>query len=275
MTSILYLVATPIGNLADITYRAIDTLKNCDYILCEDTRHSRILLQHYEIQKPLKSYHKFNESAENEKIIQDLKEGKIICLISDAGTPCVSDPGNSLVQSCIRENIAVIAIPGPCAVVQAYICSGFETNRFQFCGFLPKKEQELGIALQKIFDYDGTSICYEAPHRILDLLTAIEKIDPERSLVLARELTKKFEQFLRGNAPELLKHFAEQEPRGEFVVVIGPPEKEKIPDWSQWTPEEHVKWIEKTYSLNKKESLKLVAQLRGIPKRELYKELNN
>lgn len=269
----LYLIATPIGNLADITLRALDTLRSCDYILCEDTRHSHILLRHYNIQKPLKSYHKFNETFRAESILQDLESGKHICLISDAGTPGISDPGADLVKLCIERNIPMTAIPGPCAAIQALSCSGLPTDRFQFWGFLARKEGALKRELQSILTYPGTTICYESPHRLLNVLKLIQVLQPQRLLVAARELTKKFEEIVRGSATALIEHWQQTPLKGEIVLLISPTPAEQHPDWEEWTPEEHVQWIEKAYALSRKEAIKLAADLRGVPKRHLYQEL--
>jgi 16S rRNA (cytidine1402-2'-O)-methyltransferase len=271
---VLYLVATPIGNLSDITLRAIEVLKACDYILCEDTRHSVHLLKHYAIVKPLKSYHKFNEASKLEAIIEDLKEGKTICLISDAGTPAIADPGELIVKHCIEENISVQAIPGPCAAIQAMSCSGFPTAPFQFWGFLKRKENELKKELLAILSYPGTTICYETPHRLIKTLTLLHMLAPDRELVIGRELTKKFEEFIRGTAQQLLHHWQTAPPKGEIVLLIGPPAEEPNMHWEDFTPEEHVQWVEEAYCLRRKEAIKLVAELRDIPKRELYQKVS-
>lgn len=271
----LYLVATPIGNLSDITLRAIEVLKGCDYILCEDTRHSAYLLKHYTIVKPLKSYHKFNEASKLEAVIEDLKDGKTICLISDAGTPAIADPGELIVKHCIAANIPVQAIPGPCAAIQAMSCSGFPAAPFQFWGFLKRKENELKKELLAILSYQGTTICYETPHRLIKTLTLLQTLAPERALVVGRELTKKFEEFIRGTAQQLLTHWQSAPPKGEIVLLIGPPAEESNKDWENLTAEEHVQWVEETYQLRRKEAIKLVAELRGIPKRELYQKVND
>ena len=268
----LYLVATPVGHLSDITYRAVETLKRCDYILCEDTRRSRILLDHYQIVKPLKSYHKFNESFRCESVLADLEEGKQICLISDAGTPGICDPGADLVRMCIARHLPVTMIPGPCALIQAIGCSGLQTDKFQFCGFLPRKENELRRQLQIIFSYQGTTICYESPHRLVDVLIVIESMQPDRELVIARELTKKYEEILRGKAEALLKHWKEKELKGEIVLLFASPPQEQQVDWTAWTPAEHVQWMQQAYHIERKEAIKLVADLRGVPKRDIYRE---
>lgn len=265
----LYLIATPIGNLRDITLRAIDTLKACDYILCEDTRHSLPLLHHYEIRKPLKSYHKFNEAAQIDGIVQDLKNGQIIGLISDAGTPGISDPGALLIKKCIEEDLPVTAIPGPCAAIQALSCSGLPTDRFQFWGFLARKESELKRELQTILTFPGTTICYESPHRLLESLDILHQLAADRLLVVARELTKKFEELKRGQAQDLINHWQQTTLKGEIVLLIAPP-SDNEQDWSQWTPQEHVQWMQDTYGLSRQEAIKMVANLRQVPKRNIY-----
>jgi 16S rRNA (cytidine1402-2'-O)-methyltransferase len=270
----LYLVATPIGNLADITLRALEVLKSCDYILCEDTRHSSILLHHYHIQKPLKSYHKFNEASQAESILHDLESGRNICLISDAGTPGISDPGSDLVKLCIEHQLPITAIPGPCAAIQALSCSGLPTEFFQFWGFLARKENELKRELQQILSYSGTTICYESPHRLLKVLELIQAMQPQRLLVVARELTKKFEEMVRGLPSFMIEHWQQAPLKGEIVLLISPATQENTPDWTDWTPDEHVQWMQDTYGLTHKEAIKLVADLRGVPKRQIYQHLH-
>lgn len=270
--TMLYLVATPIGNLSDITFRAIEILKSCDYILCEDTHHSQHLLHHYQIHKPLQSYHKFNEAATEQQILHDLTTGKQIALISDAGTPGISDPGARLVKLCTEHHISVTSIPGPCAAIQALAQSGLDTDRFQFWGFLPKKEGDLRRSLQEILSYAGTTICYESPNRLLDVLQLLDAIAPTRHLVVCRELTKKFEETQRGTAKALWDHWQHHPLKGEIVLLIaGCPEEEKD-QWADWTPLEHVDFMVKTYNLKTNDAIKIVAEMRGIPKRDLYKE---
>jgi 16S rRNA (cytidine1402-2'-O)-methyltransferase len=216
----LYLIATPIGNLGDISFRAIEILKSCDYLLCEDTRHSVLLLQKYEIKKPLKSYHKFCEARKETEIMEDLKNGKTIGLITDAGTPGIADPGERLVASCVVHSIPVVPIPGPCALIQALCASGLETSLFQFCGFLPKKSGQLQKAIANILEYPGTSICYESPMRILRVLKEIYSQDSQRQIVIARELTKKFEEFIHGTAEEILNLLDQRVIKGELVLLV-------------------------------------------------------
>lgn len=266
----LYLVATPIGNLTDFSSRAIDTLKICDYILCEDTRHTKGLVMHYGIDKPLRSFHKFNEKLKEDTVIHDLLEGRVVGLVSDAGTPGISDPGAKLVQRCLEEGVAVTAIPGACAAIVALSCSGFDTTRFQFYGFLPKKAGELRRTLQDILLYPGTTICYESPHRILKVLEGLHELAPERKICVARELTKKFEEIARGTAEELLRHWKGREVKGEIVLLIAGLQKAVDQGWEELLPEEHVAFLEKTYGLTRHDAIKMAAEIRGVPKREIY-----
>lgn len=216
----LFLIATPIGNLKDITLRALETLAACDYLLCEDTRHTRVLLNHYDIKTPLKSFHRFNEKNRQSAILEDLLEGKKIGLVSDAGTPGISDPGELLVETCRLQNIPVTPIPGPCAAIAAISASGLKTGRFQFFGFLPRKKGKLKKILEETLSFPGTTICYESPFRIAPTLKAIIELDPQRKCALAREITKKFETFLSGSAQELLVELQAKPPKGEFVLLI-------------------------------------------------------
>ena len=218
--SVLYIVSTPIGNLQDITFRAIETLKTCDYILAEDTRQSIKILNHYAIEKRLVSFHEFNEVLKEDTVIQDLLDGKTIALVSDAGTPLIADPGQKLVKRCIKEGIKVENMPGPCAVICALSVSGLETIPFQFIGFPPRKKGELTTFLKKILDYPGTSIAYESPERIAKTIGSIAALDGTRELVIARELTKKFETLYRGSATSLHPIFSEMRVRGEIVLLI-------------------------------------------------------
>lgn len=216
----LYLVATPIGNLADISFRALKTIESCDYLLCEDTRHSQKLLAHYELRKPLKSYHHFNEASRESQVIADLKEGKTIGLLSDAGTPGISDPGMRLVKRCWQEQLPVSTIPGACALIAALTSSGLSTERFQFIGFLPVKKGPRQRLLQECFLYPGTTIAYESPHRILSTLEILKTIAPTQRIAIARELTKKFEEVQQGTCLELFEKLHLRKPKGEFVLLL-------------------------------------------------------
>lgn len=265
----LYLVATPIGNLKDITFRAVEVLGSCSLILCEDTRHSRKLAGHYAISTPLKSFHKFNEAKMETAVINLLKKGESIALVSDAGTPGISDPGARLVKLCRENNLAVTSIPGPCAAIAALTISGLDTGRFQFVGFLPKKKGELKQKLQECCSYPGTTIAYESPHRLKNVLKAIHEIAPSHPLAVGRELTKIYEEMRFGCAAELLKHWLENEVKGEIVLLIAPGE-EKSASWEELTIEEHFALVQRDKNLSKNEAIKAVAQQRKIPKRQVY-----
>jgi len=266
----LYIVATPIGNLSDITYRAVEVLKSCDYILCEDTRHSHFLLKHYEINKPLKSFHKFSESAKQEGIIEDIVQGATVCLISDAGTPGIADPGEKLIQGCLEAGIKVVAIPGACAAITALCCSGLDTSRFQFIGFLPRKAGEIRRAFQDILRYEGTSICYESPNRLQESLECLHELAPLRQVVIARELTKKFEEVRRGVAQELLDYWKESPQKGEIVLMIAGNILQSSEQWENLTPQEHVELMQTEYSLTRQEAILAVAKIRNVSKRDVY-----
>ena len=217
----LYIVSTPIGNLEDITIRAINTLKNVDFIEAEDTRHSMILLNKYEIRKPLLSFHSHSGIMKIEKIIENLKEGKSCALITDAGTPGISDPAYSLIKAAIEENIQIVPIPGPAACLAALVGTGLPMNEFIYIGFLPIKKgrQTLLISLK---DEERTVVFYESPHRIKKTLSQLKEfLGPDRKIVVARELTKIYEEFIRGTIEDAVRHFDKKEPKGEFTVVLG------------------------------------------------------
>lgn len=268
----LYLVATPIGNLQDISYRAVETLSNCDYILCEDTRHSSILLNHYSIQTSTRSFHKFNESSAERAILDDLQAGRNIALISDAGTPGISDPGERLVAACHREGILVTSIPGPCACISALTLSGLPTSRFQFLGFLPKKASELKEVLLEALMYSGSSIAYESPKRLITTLETLRSLSPTRNIAVAKELTKKFEAVHCGTVESLIDVFTKKPPRGEFVLIISGDNSLRQDRWESISPKEHVAYLEGAYSLSQQDAIKLAAQIRGVPKRDVYRE---
>jgi 16S rRNA (cytidine1402-2'-O)-methyltransferase len=217
----LYLVATPIGNLEDITLRALRTLKECDVIAAEDTRHSGQLLKHFEISKPLISYFQFNEAKRSEQIIERLKRGEKVALITDAGTPGISDPGERVVKAVIAAGLRVEAVPGASALVAALTASGLSTDEFHFVGFLPHKSGQRRAQLEKLQSVPGTLVLYESPHRIERLLAELSEVFPERQIVLARELTKKFEEFLRGTPAGIKAQIGNRTLKGEFVAIIG------------------------------------------------------
>lgn len=220
--SILYLVATPIGNLEDITLRALRVLKECDVVAAEDTRRTGQLLKHFEISKPLLSYFQFNEAKRSEEILQRLQRGEKIALVTDAGTPGISDPGERVVKAAVAAGFKVEPIPGPCALIAGLTASGLPCDEFHFVGFLPHKSGQRRNLLEKLKPIPGTLVFYESPYRILKMLEELADIYPDRQVVLARELTKKFEEFLRGSAKDLLTQLQQRSIKGEFVVMVAP-----------------------------------------------------
>jgi len=216
----LYLVATPIGNLEDITLRALRVLRECDVVAAEDTRRTGQLLKHFEISKPLLSYFQFNEAKRSEEIIERLKRGEKVALVTDAGTPGISDPGERVVRAAVAAGLRVESVPGPCALVAALTASGLPTDEFHFIGFLPHKSGQRRKQLEALKQFAGTLALYESPYRIEKLLGELNEVFPDRTAVLARELTKKFEEFLRGTPAELLALVAKRSLKGEFVVLV-------------------------------------------------------
>src|SRR5947209_14166326 len=216
----LYLVATPIGNLGDLTVRALEILKDVDLVAAEDTRHSGILLKHYQIAKPLVSYHEHNEAMRTAQLVERLAAGEKIALITDAGTPGLSDPGARLIRECIKRGLDFTIIPGPSSILTALVGSGLSAEKFFFGGFLPVKSGQRERELRAAADREETSVYFESPYRILKTLAACSEIMPNRQLCVARELTKKFEEFRRGTPAELLIHYEAHPPKGEIVLVI-------------------------------------------------------
>lgn len=272
MSGILYLVATPIGNLEDITFRAINILKEVDLIVAEDTRHTLKLLNHYEISKPLISYHRHNEEIKVEGLIEKLKEGQNIAVVSDAGTPAICDPGEVIVKKALKENIKVIPIPGACAFVNALVASGLDTKEFVFYGFLSINKKIRKEKLEQIKKENKTIILYEAPHKLKNTLEDLEEILENRKIVIARELTKIHEEFIKGTAKEILEKYTE--PKGEHVIIIEAnpikqedEEKLKI---NNMTIEEHYKYYENK-GFSKNEIIKKIAKDKGVNKNEIYK----
>ncbi|MDB6053221.1 MAG: Uroporphyrin-III C/tetrapyrrole (Corrin/Porphyrin) methyltransferase [Verrucomicrobiales bacterium] len=218
----LYLVATPIGNLEDITLRALRTLREVDVIAAEDTRHSSRLLAHYQISKPMISYFQFNEAKRSEEILARLARGEKIGLITDAGTPGISDPGERVVKAASAAGFRVESVPGPCAFVSALVSSGLPTEEFHFCGFLPHKSGQRKNKLKALEPIPGTLIFYESPYRVEKILEELKEIYPAREVVIARELTKKFEEILRGRPEEIIAKIQNRTLKGEFVILVGP-----------------------------------------------------
>jgi 16S rRNA (cytidine1402-2'-O)-methyltransferase len=216
----LYIVATPIGNLGDITLRALETLKDVDLVAAEDTRHSGILLKHYQIRKPLISYHEHNEAMRTEQLVERLAVGEKIALITDAGTPGLSDPGARLIRECIKRELDFTIVPGPSSIPTALVGSGFRAEKFFFGGFLPTKSGQRERELRAAAAREETSIYFESPYRLTKALKASIDILPDRQLCIARELTKKFEEFRHGTALELLAHYEARPPKGEIVLLI-------------------------------------------------------
>ena len=216
----LYVVATPIGNLGDITLRALEVLKSVDLVAAEDTRHSGLLLKHFEIKKPFVSYHEHNEAARTAELVERLARGENVALITDAGIPGLSDPGLRLIRECINREVPFTIVPGPSSILTALVGSGFSTERFSFRGFLPVKsggrERELRMAAER----EETTLFFESPYRLVKTLQACTAIMPNRQLCIARELTKRFEEFRRGNAAELLAHYVAHPAKGEMVLVV-------------------------------------------------------
>ncbi|MGD8192555.1 16S rRNA (cytidine(1402)-2'-O)-methyltransferase [Brevibacillus ginsengisoli] len=274
---ILYLVATPIGNLEDITVRSLNTLREADIIACEDTRQTRKLLNHFQIEKRTISYHEHNKEASGQGILDLLAEGKKIALVSDAGLPAISDPGADLARDAIAAGFPVIPIPGANAALTALIASGLPTDRFIFCGFLPREKKERRNELDRLRRYPETLIFYEAPHRIDKTIEAMLEVLGDRQAVLARELTKRYEEFTRGQLSELLEWINSGEVRGEFCMVVAgyegeaSGEEEEMTWWKDLSLVEHIEQYI-SQGLHSKEAIKQVAQDRDLPKRDVYKE---
>lgn len=269
----LYLVATPIGNLEDITLRALRILKEVDIIAAEDTRHTLGLLNHFEISKPLISYYKQNEKTKSEVLIQKILEGKNIALVSDAGTPGISDPGEEIVKVAIENNIEIIPIPGACAFVNALIASGLSSREFCFIGFLSAIKKDKKEKLENIKYETKTLILYEAPHKLKSTLESIYEVLGDRKIVLARELTKIHEEFIRGKISEIISQI--EEVKGEFVILIeGSSESKKdveLSELNKQTIDEHYEYYEKM-GLSKKEIIKKIAKDRNLNKNDIYQQ---
>jgi 16S rRNA (cytidine1402-2'-O)-methyltransferase len=272
-TGCLYLVATPIGNLEDITLRALRVLKEADLIACEDTRQTQKLLQHYAIHKEMVSYHAHNELMRAPELVIQLEEGAQVALVSDAGTPVVSDPGHRLVVLCLRHHIPVVPIPGPSAFVAALAASGLPTDEFLFVGFLPPRAGARRKKLDALKSEPRALVLYEAPHRLAETLTDAADILGSRQAVVAREVTKIHEEFLRGSLSELRDAAQKRAPRGEITLMIGPAvegEPQAVPAVSL---KQRVEQLEAETGLDRKAALKQAARERGLGKRDAYKQL--
>src|SRR5882724_1321593 len=267
----LYLVATPIGNLEDITLRALRILKEVDLIACEDTRHTRKLLTHFDIHKPLVSYHEHNEHTRSKELIQDLLGGKNIAIVSDAGTPGISDPGSSVISEAIDAGIEVIPIPGPSALITGLIASGLSTDAFQFAGFLPAKSSARRARLEELIDVRVTLIFYESPHRLRSMLDDLHQMFGDRKVVVARELTKLHEQFKRARLSDIASELNDEPVRGEYVIIVeGAAAILKVPTG---TIVDQVNALIQESGLTKKDAIKQVARLNGLPKSEVYQQV--
>lgn len=277
MAGTLYLCATPIGNLEDITFRVLRTLKEVDLIAAEDTRNSIKLLNHFDIQTPMTSYHEFNKIEKAYQLVVKLKEGKNIALITDAGTPGISDPGEDIVRICYEEGIEVTSLPGAAACITALTMSGRATRRFAFEAFLPKDKKERASVLEELKNETRTIIIYEAPHHLLKTIKELKDALGDRELTVCRELTKKHEEKIQTTFSSLLAYYEDKDPRGEYVLVICGKNrdelvKEQQSSWDSMTIEEHMA-IYENQGIDHKEAMKLVAKDRGVSKRDIYQYL--
>ncbi len=264
----LYLCPTPIGNLEDITMRVLRVLRESDVIACEDTRHTLKLLNHFEIKKKLTSYHEHNKNRKKHDIADRIRNGQKVALVTDAGMPGISDPGEDLVKLCIEENLPFEVLPGPSAFVNALVASGLSSRRFVFEGFLDKKKKERNATLGRIENEARTTIVYEAPHRLRKTLVELQKILGERKCVLCRELTKRYEEHLRGSSEYLLNHYESLDPRGEYVIVI----EGKTEEVKEFTDEMIEIRLNKCLErgMKKKEAVKFVAEETGVSRNRIY-----
>ena len=273
----LHLCATPIGNLEDITYRVLRTLKEVDLIAAEDTRNSIKLLNHFDIHTPMTSYHEYNKIEKAEVLIRKMQEGINIALITDAGTPGISDPGEDLVRMCYEAGIEVTSLPGPAACITALTLSGLPTRRFAFEAFLPSDKKERQAVLSELVNETRTIILYEAPHRLIKTLNELLEALGNRKMTLCRELTKKHETAFASTIEDILKFYETQEPKGECVLVIEGKSREELVQeerarWEEMTIEEHME-VYLAQGMDKKEAMKAVAKDRGVSKRDIYQAL--
>ena len=277
MSGKLYLCATPIGNLEDITFRVVRILKEADLIAAEDTRNSLRLLNHFEIKTPMTSYHEYNKIEKGHQLVEKMLGGLTVALITDAGTPGISDPGEELVKMCLEAGISVSGVPGPAACITALTMSGLSTRRFAFEAFLPSDKKERQAVLEELKTETRTIVLYEAPHRLLRTLQELYDTLGERKITVCRELTKKHETAFQTTLKGAVDWYSQNEPRGECVLVIEGKsresiEKEKQESWQEISIEEHMEQYERQ-GIARKEAMKLVAKDRGISKRDVYQAL--
>lgn len=264
----LFLCGTPIGNLEDISFRTLETLKQVDLIACEDTRHTRKLLNHFEIHTPLTSYYEHNKAIKGEELIQQLLGGKDLALVSDAGMPGISDPGQDLVQACIQENIEFTVIPGPVALITGLVLSGLNTKRFCFEGFVPRNKRDKKRLFSQLQKEERTIVFYEAPHRLLETLNILEEIFGVRQIAVCRELTKKYEEVFRGTIGEALAYFTTKGVRGEFTLIVEGAKPENTVKGLDWAIARFNQLVEEGQLA--KDAVKVAAQEAQIKKRDLY-----
>jgi 16S rRNA (cytidine1402-2'-O)-methyltransferase len=274
-TGTLYIVGTPIGNLEDITLRALRTLREADLIAAEDTRHTRKLLAHYDIHSPLISYHEHNKRSRAPQLVSRMKEGARVALVSDAGMPGISDPGHELIVSALENKIGVTVSPGPSALLSALVVSGLPTREFAFAGFPPRKAGERAKFVERALSSQSTTVLFESPKRLVNLLDTIASLAPDRKVAVARELTKKFEEVLRGTAAELAAHFHAREPRGELVVILEA-SSGVAPQFSAAAdPASPGRLVERLMQegMGKKEAMRQAARRLGLSRRDVYEAL--
>lgn len=273
MSGTLFICPTPIGNLEDISYRVLKTLKEVDIIAAEDTRHTVRLLNHFEIKKKMISYHEHNKMQVGSQIVNMILDGQNVAIVTDAGMPCISDPGEDLVKLCIENSIKIEALPGPSAVVTALAASGLSTRRFLFEGFLDKKKKDRRERLEELKSVRETIIFYESPHRLLETLKEFVNAFGNRKIVLAREITKKFEEYYRNDILSAIDYFKEKGVKGEFVVLLEGNQEEVVIEFDQ-TIEEHLEMLMES-GISKKDAISQVAIARKLPKKEVYSIAHN
>lgn len=267
----LYIVPTPIGNLDDMTFRAIDTLKEVDFVLAEDTRNTGMLLHHFSIKQRMISYHEHNHKSREEEMITLLKEGKNLALVSDAGMPGISDPGYEMIQVAISEDLPVVVLPGANAAICALVGSGLPTNHFYFYGFLPRKNKERNEALAYLKRLSTTFVLYESPHRLKKTIDDLFTVFGDRKVTIARELTKKFEEYIRGTLGELQENLSNLVIKGECCIIVEGLLEDESKEWEHLSVDEHVNMLMTEDKLSSKEAIKKVAKDRKVPKQEVYR----